>query len=532
MRRRCPNSAFLRAIRLARWPALALWAASIPLLAASPSPPALTPEEKAAMASVTAASLRANLSFLASDELKGRFTPSPELDIAASFIASRFRAAGLEPLGGGDYFLVAHMVRRTPGTASAITIQAENLKLVIPPGAVFLRRARTAVSVAGAPVAWVEAQDPALLDKLDVRHKVVVTRAPDFRGQSGAALEDMAKKARAFAHAIEGSQAQAEIVLGPSPRLGSSLISEEAAQSAAPPVLYVAAEKSLAWLPLLQGSAGEQTVSFSLSAPQDEPVTVRNVAGILRGADPKLKDSVLMVSAHYDHLGTTETAGRPARQRTAAGNGTIFNGANDDGSGTVSVIEIAAALAHLPHRPKRSVLFVTFFGEELGLVGSNYFAEHPPLPLKDFVGDINLEQVGRTDSNQGPQVGTASLTGYDFTTVTDFLQSAAHATGLKLYKDAEASDPFFDRSDNAALAAHGVPAVTLCVAFEYPDYHGLGDVWQKIDYDNMAQVDRTVAVALLRMANSDEAPRWMETNPKVKRYAEAQRREQAKPEEK
>jgi hypothetical protein len=123
---------------------------------------------------------------------------------------------------------------------------------------------------------------------------------------------------------------------------------------------------------------------------------------------------------------------------------------------------------------------------------------------------------------------TASLTGYDYTTVTNFLEEAGRQTGVKVYKDGEASDPFFARSDNAALAEHGVPAITLCVAFEFPDYHGVGDQWQKIDYSNMAGVDRMVALGLLHIANSAESPHWVESNPKVKRYVEAQQREAAK----
>ena len=507
---------------------LVLCAISVPLVSAPPSTPTPSPDEKTVLDGISAASLRANLSFLASDELKGRYTPSPELDIAASFIATRFRGSGLEPGGNEGYYQVAHMVRRTPGNASGITVQLDGAKLEIASSDVSPGRGGSALLLADAPVAWVPSQDPSLLDKIDIAGKVVVTSATDFRGKSEAEMAEAGRKSRAFAQAIETSRALAEIVIGRAPRFGPSLLFEEAAKAAAPPVVFVSAEGGEAWLKLLKSGAQGQTVSFSLSAAHDEPVTVRNVVGILRGSDPKLKDTAVIVSAHYDHLGTTETAGRAAR-RGAAGNDTIFNGANDDGSGTVSVIEIASALVRLPRHPRRSIVFVTFFGEELGLLGSRYFADHSPLPLADYAGDINLEQVGRTDANTGPQIGTASLTGYDYTTVTTFLQAAARMTGVKLYKDEEASDPFFNRSDNAALAEHGVPAVTLCVAFEFPDYHGVGDEWQKIDYDNMARIDRMVALGLMRMADSEEPAHWVESNPKVKRYIEAQQRESATP---
>jgi len=499
--------------------ALALCILSAPLVSAPP--PALTAEEQAVLSGISPDSLRANLSFLASDDLKGRYTPSPELDIAASFIAARFRGAGLEPLGDQDYFQVAHMVRRRPATASGIAVHAGGEQIDIPAAAVSIGRAGAAFHAAEAPVVWAPSQDPALLDKVDIREKVVVTVAPEFRWKSGPEIEELSRKSRAFAQALETSRARAEIIItGRSPRFGRTLLFEEEAKATLPPTLFLSAEAGERWLKLLKAGAA-QTVSFSLSAPQDEPVTVRNVVGILRGSDPKLKGTAVMLSAHYDHLGTTETAGPLARR--AAGGHTIYNGANDDGSGTVSVIEIASALARLPHHPKRSIIFVTFFGEELGLLGSRYFAEHPPLPLASFAGDVNLEQVGRTDSSKGPEISNASLTGYDYTTVTKFLEEAGRQTGVKVYKDSEASDPFFARSDNSALAEHGVPAITLCVAFEYPDYHGLGDEWQKIDYANMARVDRMVAIGLLHMANSAEPAHWVESNARVKRYVEAQR---------
>ncbi len=175
----------------------------------------------------------------------------------------------------------------------------------------------------------------------------------------------------------------------------------------------------------------------------------------------------------------------------------IFNGANDDGSGTVSVVEIASALASLKQRPKRSLLFLTFFGEEKGLLGSRYYGSHPLVPLEKTVAQINLEQLGRTDDSEGPQVGTVTMTGFDYTDLGETLNHAGDATGVKAYKHPRNSDAYFGRSDNQALADVGVPAHTLGVAFEFPDYHGAGDHWDKIDYANMARVARTVALTLL-----------------------------------
>ncbi|MBV8708808.1 MAG: M28 family peptidase, partial [Acidobacteriaceae bacterium] len=132
------------------------------------------------------------------------------------------------------------------------------------------------------------------------------------------------------------------------------------------------------------------------------------------------------------------------------------------------------------------------------------------------------QQVGRTDSTEGKQLNNASVTGFDYSDVTTFLQNAGRQLGITVYLNKEASDAYFVRSDNAALAEQGVPAHTLCVAFDYPDYHGLGDEWQKIDYENMARVDRAVALAALNMANSVKAPQWNAKNPKTAAFRAAQ----------
>ena len=245
----------------------------------------------------------------------------------------------------------------------------------------------------------------------------------------------------------------------------------------------------------------------------DHPARARNVAGILRGADPALRDTYVLLTAHYDHLG-----------ERAAGEDRIFNGANDDGSGTVSVIEIAQALASMNPRPKRSILFVTFFGEELGLVGSRYYGRHPLEPLAKTIADLNLEQVGRTDDTDGRQVGTATVTGFDFSSLTQVLMDAGKSTGIRVYKNGEASAAYFARSDNQAMADLGVPAHTLCVAFDFPDYHRVGDEWPKIDYANMAKVDRMVALGLMRLASDEAPPKWNESNPAARKYLEAARK--------
>jgi Zn-dependent M28 family amino/carboxypeptidase len=155
------------------------------------------------------------------------------------------------------------------------------------------------------------------------------------------------------------------------------------------------------------------------------------------------------------------------------------------------------------------------------MLGSRYYGRHPMFPIERTVADVNLEQVGRTDSDEGPQLSNASMTGFDFSDVGLIFKAAGEMTGINVYKHERNSDAFFGRSDNQALADQGVPAHTLCVAYVYPDYHGLGDHWDKIDYANMAKVNRSVAVGLAMIANNAQEPKWNEANPKTARYVKA-----------
>jgi Zn-dependent M28 family amino/carboxypeptidase len=260
----------------------------------------------------------------------------------------------------------------------------------------------------------------------------------------------------------------------------------------------------------LAAGATDVKVSAHISAAILEPVNLRNVVGMLRGSDPALKDTCLVLSAHYDHLGVR-----------ADGADRIYNGANDDASGVATVIEAAAALAALPSRPKRSIVFVALFGEEVGEIGSRYYVQHPVFPAAKTIADVNLEQLGRTDDSEGPRVGQFNLTGFDFTTMAPVFRQAAEDAGVHAVKDERNGDAYFARSDNAMFAGVGIPSTTVSVAYEFPDYHGVGDEWPKLDYGNMAKVGSAIALAAFRLADSAEAPRWNPENHRTTRYIKA-----------
>lgn len=487
---------------------------------------ALSPVVQTVLYSITASDLKGELSFISSDALQGRYTPSPGLDVAAEFIASQFRAAGLEPGGDQDYFQTAAMVdRHMPKPQSDMTVTAGPRTLTIAASSVSVVDANQPAKIDRAPVLVFASRDPDLLKGADLTGKAVVVSIPVSSRMPHEPSISIARKTRAFDKAIAGSGAAVEILVGPQKQTptGDRLLTQSEVQEHRIPVVAVSSDELQPWME--QPDASGATVSLDIPAPEDHRVVLKNVVGILRGSDPNLKDTCVLLTAHYDHLGTTDTAGRAAVSHPAASsNDHIYNGANDDGSGTVSVTEIAKALAKLNPHPRRSIVFVTFFGEERGELGSQYYARHPVFPLSKTVADLNLEQLGRTDATGGRQVNSASVTGFDYSDVSRYLDEAGRETGIHVYLDKEGNDAYFARSDNASFAEDGVPAHSITVAFDFPDYHGLGDRWQKIDYENMARVDRMIALAVVNVANAQRAPEWNAQNPKTVPYREAQQR--------
>ena len=467
-----------------RFVSLAFWLVVSP--AAAPPNFSPAPEVYRALASISADSLRGNLSFIAADLLEGRDTPSPGLDIATLYIAAQFRRAGLEPAGDDGYFQTAKMLR-VARDAAGFDLRLQNgsrtVRVSIDESTVVSQRPLDLSGVAVYKIA-----NPAELRFADVKGRVVELDASHQGARVAAAFEPAA-----FLEMADDAEPAV-------PRLIDA--DEERSLFGGIPRLIVRDAGAVKLLK--EAKAGETgiTVSIKLPAPTATPVTVRNVAGLLRGSDSVLREQYILLTAHEDHIG-----------RNSAGE--VFPGANDDGSGTVSVIEIAQALARLRVHPKRSIVFMTFFGEEEGGLGSRYYTCHPLFPLSKTVADLNLEQVGRTDSSAGQEISNATLTGFQYSTVSRTLQQAGELTGVKVY-DAPNGDDYFDRSDNLTFAEHGIPAHTIVVAFEFPDYHATGDVWQKIDYGNMAKVDRMIALGIVMLADSIEPPRWNRENPKVR----------------
>lgn len=455
-------------------------------------------------------SLAGHVSFLASDALEGRRSPSTGLDAASEYIASWFRRLGLQAPVSGSYFQVAKTpIRVSDAGAFSMAIEIGSSRISVPANSVS-GSLNNGASVRGLPVFKVQLDSSASLEAVkaeDVNGRIVLlVPKAGLRLQSvfGALSLKLGEWKTAAVLVVDaGSNAEGYGV----PRLGLRAVSG---------ILRLHSKnvaELVAGLPL---GVTQAKVFIEAARAEEVSAELRNVAGILPGTDPKLKDTYIMVSAHYDHIG-----------RLASGTGDlIFNGANDDASGVAMMLEVAGALKG--RKPKRSILFMAFYGEESGLVGSRYFGRNPFLDLNKIVAQINLEQMGRTDVDGETQLAAFNLTGFDFTDLNVTLTAAAKPYGVRLFKKEKMSDPFFARSDNQAMADVGVPSTTASLGYEFPDYHALGDSWEKLDYKNMAQLTAAMSAGIRQVGNNKEVPKWNEKNPAVKKYFEAWKARQPK----
>ena len=465
---------------------------------------------------ISAESLRGHLSFIASDLLEGRGTPSRGLDLAAEYIAAQFRRAGLEPVGKDGYYQTDEMVQVEPVTTGfEMNIDVDGRTISIPREQI-TPRFRGSLEMKEARIYKLD-REHEIPKRQELEDSVVIVELPNF---SGGGANEAIRKFRKLAAALEKAKPKLTLMLSVDglAELDTNLVIPKDLSSDESPGIIVRNEETLKWYASVKAGATGAVLRLHVPAAVETHVKVRNVIGLLRGSDPVLKDTYMLVTAHYDHLG----------MRPDGTGDRIYNGANDDGSGTVSVIELASALATLNPRPKRSIVFMTFFGEEEGTLGSKYYAHHPVFPIAKTIADVNLEQVGRTDDVEGPKVSQGTFTGYVYSDLPRVFRLAGARTGVRVLSDEKYGDSFFVRSDNAALADEGVPAHTLAVALDFPDYHKVSDEWQKINYDNMAKVDRMLALGLMMVADNPVPPKWNESNSKTEKYVKAWKAHHAK----
>jgi hypothetical protein len=228
------------------------------------------------------------------------------------------------------------------------------------------------------------------------------------------------------------------------------------------------------------------------TVPAGRRRTELNVLGVIRGSDPVLSREVVLIDAHYDHLGV---------RGPGVGGDSVFNGADDDASGVTAVLEIARQLKAGPP-PRRTVVFAAMVGEEVGLIGTNWFIAHPPFPLEQFVANMEIEMIARPDS-LAFGAGKAWLTGFERSTMGEILQAA----GLPVFPDVRPEQSFFTRSDNIGFARRGIVAHTLSTFNLHADYHRVSDDMSKVDLTHTAGVINVGARAA-RLLVDGPKPEW------------------------
>jgi hypothetical protein len=399
------------------------------------------------------------LGYLASDALGGRDTPSPGLEVAAQYLAWSFASAGLEP---------GARVGEAPDWFHRYTL----------PGAAF--------DTAGATMSvTVDGETTALRPGLDFRiwesgrafEAEQLPLVPEVPG----ADEDPRRARRAMA-----GRAPTFVFVAP----------QSTAWRAAAAGRQIVRRRALGGAPLVllrDGllDPGRALADLRVPEPREVEIPLKNVVGLLRGTD--LADEYVLVTAHYDHVGL--------RPRADGGDG-IYNGADDDASGTTAVLCLAEWFAARSERPRRSLVFVGFSAEEKGLRGSQAFVADPPLPLDKIAAVVNLEMLGRPEPDREPY---AWVTG---AALSDFAALAAPAlarAGVGLV-DFEMGPRLFFASDNLPFAQAGVVAHSISAGTLHADYHQPGDEADRVDLRHMTQVIRGLAEVVLAFADADARP--------------------------
>jgi hypothetical protein len=475
-----------------------------------------------------------HVKFLASEDLEGRGNGSRGLETAAEYIAAKFREAGLEPAGdAGTFFQRFEMTTgMTVEPGNAVTLHAGRSAVRFDVG-----RDYEIVSTSGNQTSAAEPlpvvfagygiSAPALryddYAGIDAAGKAVLvfTHEPQehdagsaFEGQTNTVHSTMMRKVEV----ARKNGAKAILIVDDTNHRPASdrfrrWLREPQAEDYGIPVFFLSrglVQRALGTRLNLETTSDEIDRDFS---PKSRPLPdltvtavdrttrvrrpVRNVIGTLKGSDPALQSEAIIVGAHYDHLGRS---GRFSMSQNTTGQ--IHHGADDNASGTAAIIEMAKAAVEARKEFRRSIVFMTFAGEEHGLLGSSHYVNHPTVPLDRTIAMINLDMVGRT----GGRIMVDGLA--NAPSIDNDLQAAQSASSLSLR--ALRGGPGAGASDDATFLLRKIPSINFFSGF-HSDYHRPSDTWDKIDAAGGAGV-ADLALALARqLANRAERPPFVET---------------------
>jgi hypothetical protein len=548
-----------------RWAlALAAAATAAPAWAQAPHPEGpVTHAARPTAVAISPQDLRTHVYTLAADSMKGREAGSRGNVMGTDYIAEQARRIGLQPAGeGGTFFQTVPLVERglTPGAALSVGGQAlaEETDFIAVPNYGGILLFGETFNAAGVPVVYGGrvGDASAMISPEQAAGKLVVFDAPlGPNGQPAFAFWAGGRTYERYADAAGLAFATLDVTnAGIRGFLGGSRTEMEHAEEADPrrfpPAVIVsqAAAARLMGKPLAGLRVGEPGGTASGSYAffnRPVPFPARNVIAVLPGTDPALRGQYVAIGAHNDHVGTTDepmdhdsllvfnrllrpqgadeepAAMTPERQaafqaalaaRRAAGPArldSIYNGADDDASGTASVLEIAQHL--VVNRPRRSVIFVWHTAEEMGMYGSEYFTDHPTVPRDSIVAQLNIDMLGRGTAGDLPTggpgylelVGSRRLSTQLGDLVEEVNRTGAFGFTFDYGNDAPGHpQQIYCRSDHASYARYGIP-VTFFTSGGHSDYHMLTDEPQYIDYDKLANASRLIAAVATAIGNRD-----------------------------
>jgi Zn-dependent M28 family amino/carboxypeptidase len=505
--------------------------------------------EQRGVDTIEAEQLRDYLTFIASDEMEGRDTPSRGLDTTAKFLAMNLTRWRFKPAGDDGTFFQRIELHRD--RIDATQTKAELNGRALTPGTDFLPVGGSG-TLSGALVfagtGWlIKSKQIDAYKDIDPSGKIAVISGSPNQMPRGISRADLGKIGEDSIAPIEYARQKGAIgiVYVPDSQFvanwqrarvrimerGAMVVAKFQTQQQAPPMLpsiVISADvanslfegekqpassisnASATALPAPFAFSDQKKITLSL-ANSTESVPTQNVVAIWEGSDPVLKSEYVAVGAHYDHVGS----GCPP-----IGNDRICNGADDDGSGTTALLAMAEALAKAPARPKRSILFVWHCGEEKGLWGSRYFTQFPTVPLDHIIAQLNIDMIGRSKKEGDTNPRNAELTGPDavyligstmMSTELGELVNAVNKSYLNLSFDTKYDDPkdphrFFYRSDHFNYARKGIPIIFFFDG-EHEDYHRAGDTADKIDYQKMQKITRTIYMTAWELANRATRPK-------------------------
>ncbi len=441
----------------------------------------LTDDEQSVINSIQQKQVLETVSFLASDDMNGRDTPSKELIVAAEYVADRFRKAGLEGLGtDGSFFQTVELFRTSAPATKAIVSTAANDDIYL----TVLTGLNEVLKVHGAIREVTETPDPD-----DSKSEIFImdeqSLSPQARDNPLAAL---VKYVRATGPLV-GKGAKVVLVRVADDSALFEVVEAFQQQRIAIPAQF---EPQCAIVLVTKSQVLSGDIALEIPPNIKEGSPVHNVIGVLRGSDPNQTHKAVMVSAHLDHIG-------PAQR----GDDKVNNGADDNASGVTAVLTMADAFAALKTRPERSLIFITFWGEEKGLLGSRYFAEHPLWKLDDLVCDVNLEMIGRPEENAE---GKAWGTGWPHSNLGPLMAAGATRAGVTIFHHEQFSEMLYARSDNASFLSKGVIAHSFSAGSLHSDYHQPSDEVAKLNIPHMTKVIQGLFAGILPIARGEVTP--------------------------